>query len=370
MSRVQKTRKASPTSPTYISYITLLRPRREAAFSFRPLNMNLLTLTAACLLALTTAGTDLEDLAFREWKHKHGKKYSSPQEESRRLQIWLKNYISVLLHNIDAHQGLKSYRLGTNHLSDMPNEEFIKTHGFLSFANMTNIDQGTTFLKQKRQEGLPDTVDWRSRGCVTPVKNQGSCGSCWAFSSTGSLECQNFLKTGVLVSLSEQQLVDCSSSNGTRGCYGGWMQAAFQYIKINGGIDTEDSYPYEGVDGMCHYNHGNIGATCSGHIFVNPGDENDLQQAVALEGTVSVAIDASPISFQSYHSGVYNDPACSSTEVNHAVLVVGYGQENDQDYWLVKNSWGTEWGDGGYIKIARNQNNMCGISSYAIYPIV
>jgi len=224
-------------------------------------------------------------------------------------------------------------------------------------AFVTETEQGSS---------LPAEVDWRNEGWVTPVKNQGQCGSCWSFSATGALEGQNFNKTGVLVSLSEQNLIDCSTAN--YGCNGGDIDYAFQYVEGNGGIDTETAYPYTGQQGSCHYNAANSAAGCSGWVDLPSGDEDALQQAVATVGPISVAIDASSIMFQLYHSGIYQNPFCSSTNLDHAVLVVGYGTSNGQPYWLVKNSWGTSWGQQGYFMMARNDGNMCGIATSSSYP--
>lgn len=232
--------------------------------------------------------------------------------------------------------------------------------------------EGSTYIEPEglEDEHLPKTMDWRKKGAVTAVKNQGQCGSCWAFSTTGSLEGQHMRKTGKLVSLSEQNLVDCSESFGNNGCEGGLMDNAFKYIKANKGIDTEISYPYNGTDGTCHFKKTTVGATDSGYIDIPEGDEKKLKKAVATVGPVSVAIDASHESFQFYSEGIYDEPECSSEQLDHGVLVVGYGTKDGKDYWLVKNSWGTTWGDEGYIYMTRNQDNQCGIASSASYPLV
>ena len=200
--------------------------------------------------------------------------------------------------------------------------------------------------------------------------NKGQCGSCWAFSAVASLEGQHFKASGKLVSLSEQNLVDCSRKQGNQGCNGGLMDQAFTYIKVNKGIDTEVSYPYHAQDEKCRFKAANVGATETGFTDIDSGDENALATAIATVGPISVAIDASQDSFQFYTSGVYSDDSCSSTQLDHGVTAVGYGTQNGKDYYIVKNSWAETWGDKGYILMARNDNNMCGIATAASYPTV
>ncbi|XP_024917672.1 cathepsin L.1 [Cynoglossus semilaevis] len=334
--------------------------------------MRLLLVAAAVLAVASCASISLEDLEFHAWKLKFGRSYASPVEEAQRKLIWLNNRKLVLVHNMMADQGIKTYRLGMTYFADWENEEYkhLISRGCLGIFNSSITHRGSSFLRLAEPIDLPVSVDWRDKGYVTDVKDQKQCGSCWAFSTTGSLEGQNFRKTGKLVSLSEQQLVDCSGDYGNYGCGGGLMDNAFKYIKENGGIDTEESYPYEGEDGDCRYNPANIGATCTGYVDVKEGDEDALQEAVATIGPVSVAIDASHVSFQLYESGIYNEPECSSSELDHGVLAVGYDSEGGHDFWLVKNSWGLEWGDKGYIKMTRNRNNQCGIATAASYPLV
>jgi len=219
-------------------------------------------------------------------------------------------------------------------------------------------------------QSLPTSVDWRTKGVVTGVKDQGQCGSCWSFSTTGSVEGAWALNYS-LVSLSEQNLMDCSRRYGNLGCNGGLMDSAFKYIIANNGIDTEASYPYEeSTSYNCRYTTANRGATISSYQDVTSGSESALQNAVVYRGPVSVAIDASNTSFQLYKSGVYYEPKCSSTQLDHGVLTVGYGTGTSGDYWIVKNSWGTSWGQAGYIDMARNKNNNCGIATQASFPVV
>jgi cathepsin L len=303
------------------------------------------------------------------WKTSFNKQYSNVEESVRRA-IWESNLKIVQEHNLEADLGLHTYWLGMNAYADMTNAEFNRVmNGFNATRQASRNRQTFTFDPSLE---LPDTVDWRTKGYVTPVKDQGQCGSCWAFSTTGSLEGQHFAKTGELVSLSEQNLVDCSKKQGNMGCNGGLMDYAFTYIKENNGIDTEKSYPYQARDEKCRFKAADVGATDTGFVDVKAKDEAALQQAVATVGPISVAIDASHSSFQLYKRGVYNEPRCSQTQLDHGVLAVGYGADTTSgaDYWLVKNSWGTSWGDQGYIMMTRNKNNQCGIATASSYPTV
>jgi len=327
---------------------------------------------ALILLAVIAVGFALPidsdlDSEWDAFKAYHGKKYVASEDDLRRL-IWEENLKRVALHNLEASIGKHTYTLAMNEFADLSGEEFAKIV-LGSCLKPKRNGTGATFLKSDFIKN-PATVDWRDKNLVTPVKNQKQCGSCWAFSTTGSLEGQHSKKTKNLVSLSEQQLVDCSGRFGNFGCNGGLMDNAFKYIKANGGIDTEASYPYEARDGKCRYNPATIGATLVGFTDIPEGDEEALTQAIATVGPISVAIDASHFSFQLYHKGVYYEKRCSSTRLDHGVLAVGYGTEDGEDYYLVKNSWGSTWGQKGYINMARNKKNNCGIATSASYPLV
>jgi len=216
---------------------------------------------------------------------------------------------------------------------------------------------------------LPSSVDWVSRGAVTPVKDQGQCGSCWSFSTTGSLEGALKLATGQLTSLSEQQLVDCSKQNS--GCNGGLMDYAFAFEKT-ADVCTEASYPYTARDGSCHESGCTVGIPrggVTGYHDVTVNDENALMEAVAQQ-PVSIAIEADQYSFQSYTGGVLTK-SCGS-RLDHGVLLVGYGTDAGKDYWKVKNSWGASWGEQGYVRLERGLSGagQCGLKSAASYPLV
>nr|XP_033780385.1 cathepsin S [Geotrypetes seraphini] len=321
-----------------------------------------------CLMLASAATSWQIDPSFDEpwqkWKETHDKVYSDENEAMMRRSNWEKNLNFVTIHNLEQSLGKHSYEVEMNHLADMTSQEVISQLTGLRVPHRRNSRKVTRDVNSTGK--LPDSVDWREKGCVTEVKHQGSCGSCWAFSAAGALEGQMKLTTGNLVSLSPQNLVDCTTKYGNKGCNGGFMTSAFKYVIDNHGIDSESSYPYEAKDGMCRYNLAGNSTTCSKYIELKPTEEA-LQEALANVGPISVALDASRTSFFLYKSGVYDDTSCSQ-EVNHGVLAVGYGTLNGKDFWLLKNSWGTSFGDHGFVRIARNLGNLCGIGSYCSYP--
>lgn len=212
----------------------------------------------------------------------------------------------------------------------------------------------------------PGSIDWVAKGAVTPVKNQKHCGSCWAFSTTGSVEGAYYVASRKLVSLSEEELVQCDHS-GDKGCKGGSMDNSFEFIKNSGGICSESSYPYTsgaGTRGTCKKGC-SAAVTLAGFTDVPSGDEDELKKAVAQQ-PVSVAIEADQKAFQLYNGGVLDSAECGK-KLDHGVLLVGYGTDGGKDYWKVKNSWGAFWGEQGYVRIARGKN-MCGIANMASYP--
>jgi len=332
------------------------------------------------VLAVSPFETIIEE--WETWKLQHGKVYArnygdanggQSQEESFRMKIWMENKAKIEKHNRHFFKGVRSFSMKMNEFGDLLHHEFIGVmNGYRSRANVTDRPVGAKYLMPANTERVPENVDWRDHGAVTAVKNQGQCGSCWSFSTTGALEAMHHRATGKLVSLSEQNLIDCSRKYGNNGCNGGLMDYAFQYIKENGGIDTEKSYPYEGEDDKCRYNPAYRGATDIGFVDVEAGNEQALKSALATQGPCSVAIDASHESFQFYNKGVYREEECSPENLDHGVLAVGYGvdERSGEAYWLIKNSWGTSWGDEGYVRMARNEDNMCGVASAASYPLV
>ncbi|KAL4646759.1 cathepsin L-like [Arapaima gigas] len=322
------------------------------------------------LLALALAQSPKRlslDGEWESWKTTHRKEYNGPGEEDLRRTVWEKNMQLIEAHNREYELGMHSYELGMNHLGDMTAEEMAEKMMGLQVPLFR--DPNATFVPDSSMKRLPKFVDYRKLGYVTPVKSQGACGSCWAFSAAGALEGQLMKTQGKLISLSPQNLVDCVTENS--GCGGGYMTKAFEYVKENQGIESEEAYPYIGQEEQCAYSQAGWAASCRGYKEIKLGDEWALQVALAKVGPVSVAIDASLYSFQFYKRGVYYDRNCNKDDLNHALLAVGYGiSSKGKKYWIIKNSWGEEWGNKGYILMARNRNNFCGITNLASFPII
>ncbi|XP_076136159.1 cathepsin K-like [Alosa pseudoharengus] len=297
------------------------------------------------------------DAAWEDWKSTHQREYFILGEEAIRRSIWEKNMQLIEAHNQEYELGIHSYELGMNHLGDMTREEVVEK--MMGFRPDMQAESNNTFVPESGP--VPTSIDHRKNGRVTPVRQQGSCGSCWAFSAAGALEGQLKMKGKDLVDLSPQNLVDCVGQD--TGCNGGWMVYAFDYARRNG-IASEKAYPYTGRDERCAYSNSMKAFECTGFKEIH-GSETDLAAAVAQVGPVAVAVDAGQQTFHFYKRGVYYDPACNPRALNHAILAVGY----TQNAWIVKNSWGKDWGDQGYINIYRGYN-MCGIANMASFPVV
>ncbi|KAL7738276.1 hypothetical protein ACLKA6_006607 [Drosophila palustris] len=312
---------------------------------------------------------DVLESEWESFKTEYGKIYANEDEEQLRAQVFRDNKEMIDKHNENYLAGKETYEMGVNQFADLLPKEFESL--MLQGLNLTESNSLTDFTYTKPEDvEIPPAIDWRSKGAVTGVKNQGNCGSCWAFAAVGSLEGQHFVKTRQLISLSEQNLLDCSNrppyNNG--GCKGGDYVRAFRYVQDNGGIDTESSYPYKAVQQPCRFDKRYVGATVRGIVRIHPNSEAALAVASATKGPIAVAIYAGNLQF--YHNGVFNNPSCNKP-ANHAVTVVGYGHDNrGGDFWLVKNSWGSDWGEHGYVRMSRNRNNQCGIASHAFFPLV
>ncbi|XP_018576686.1 cathepsin L-like proteinase [Anoplophora glabripennis] len=323
--------------------------------------MRFLIILTSLVLAINAA-TDKE--LWLEFKKTHGKDYRNIREEQVRFSVFQQNLRSIEEHNEKYHKGEKSYYLGVTQYSDLSKEEFLSMLNYSRVAKPSEDKPGLSH--QVADVVVPTEVNWVTQGAVTEVKNQGNCGSCWAFSTTGALEGAYAIKYGTKVSLSEQNLMDCSIRYGNSGCNGGVMQFAYTYVR-DYGIEQEFDYPYSGYLGACRFSNSLSVLKVWQYMSIPAGDEIALQNAVATAGPVSVAVNADY--FQQYAGGIFSEPYCTG-DLNHGVLVVGYGEEYGSTYWLVKNSWGPSWGEGGYIKIAKNSGNECGIATDATYPIL
>lgn len=330
--------------------------------------------------------TQLHDVMFQSWATDHGKDYTTDSEKEYRMRIWLQNHIKIELHNNQVPE--PKFKLGHNDFSDMTHDEYAEynklgLHGNAAVGKVSAEEkinpqaESATFraLNDPMLE-LPKEVNWIDLGGVTPVKNQGACGSCWAFSTTGALEGAKFVRSGELVALSEQNLLDCDHKD--LGCRGGLMDNAFKFDEKTGGLCSEIDYPYTAKQGRkCNpMNCTDVpGSIVSTFYDVPHGCAKALQAAVAMQ-PISVAIQADQFVFQFYKTGVLTDDKCGkAAQIDHGVLVAGYGtdSETDEPYWLVKNSWGASWGENGYIRMSRNSENdygMCAILKAASFPEV
>lgn len=327
---------------------------------------------------------------FKSWSDFHSKAYESHDEKRNRLQIWLDNDERIQQHN--NKEPKPTFTLGHNAYSDMTNEEFaayFKLNSEFGEANkksfenrISDNDEHASFVADQRRAlleqdelTLPDYVNWVELGAVTDIKNQGVCGACWAFSTTGALEGAKFIKTGELVPLSEQHLLDCDHAD--LGCNGGLMDNAFKFDEKSGGLCSEEDYPYQARQNkVCMTNCTDVpGSSVKTFIDVPPKKHKALLSAIAMQ-PISVAIQANQFIFQFYKNGVITDDSCGERgDVDHGVLAVGYGTDLDtqEPYFLVKNSWGPTWGDEGYVKLGRSTKNewgMCSILKMSSFPIV
>ncbi|KAL3683868.1 hypothetical protein R1sor_001890 [Riccia sorocarpa] len=326
----------------------------------------------ACVAGLdfSKTGYDPKDLEsegtlkalYDSWATKHGRLHESPGAKETRYSIFKDNLEYIHEHNKKA----RDYVLGLNQFADLTHDEFKSQYAGTKLNRRREERRPFTYADVTL---VPDSIDWRSLGAVSEVKNQGSCGGCWAFSTTGAIEGINQIVTGELVSLSEQELIDCDTES-EQGCNGGIMDDAFDYVADNGGLHNESAYPYQEVQGTCMRDSldGPV-VTIHSAADVTRKNELNLQKAVANQ-PVSVAIEAGGKPFQFYSGGVFTGDC--GTELDHGVLAVGYGTDAGTDYWIVKNSWGPEWGESGFIRLERNidaKEGKCGITLGASYPV-
>ncbi|XP_070542637.1 pro-cathepsin H-like isoform X2 [Ptychodera flava] len=302
---------------------------------------------------------------FELWTQQYNKKYETVEEYRVRFEIWKKNLRMINKHNAGIH----SYTLAVNKFADMEFEEFQKKY-LLTAPQNCSATQGNHIFHWR---DIPKAFDWNkwTRKVVTDVKNQESCGSCWSFSTTGALESHTAIAYSTLISLSEQQLIDCAQAFNNHGCEGGLPSQAFEYIRYNNGLESEADYPYTAKDGKCKFDPSKTVAYVADVVNITLGDEKGILDAVYNHGPVSIAYDVAA-DFQFYKSGVYSSTECKTSpqHVNHAVLATGFNETvSGEKYWIVKNSWGADWGLHGYFWIKRGEN-MCGLADCASYPVV
>ncbi|KAL0907324.1 hypothetical protein M5K25_021725 [Dendrobium thyrsiflorum] len=343
--------------------------------------MKLLYLLSALLfLAATATAIDIveKDLEtedslwslYERWRSHHTVSRDL-DEKKKRFNVFKEN--ARYIHEFNNRKDVP-YKLSLNKFADLTNQEFRSTFASSRINHHRALRGsrrgGDSFMYESLDlHSLPSSVDWRQKGAVAPVKDQGQCGSCWAFSTVVAVEGINQIKTNNLVSLSEQELIDCDTEQNS-GCNGGLMDYAFEYIKKNGGIASEAAYPYAAEDGSCAVEKSAHVVSIDGHEDVPANDENSLLKAVANQ-PVSIAIEASGFGFQFYSEGVFTGRC--GTELDHGVAIVGYGKtQQGTKYWIVRNSWGEDWGEGGYIRMHRgisDRKGLCGLAMEPSYPI-
>ena len=317
------------------------------------------------VFALVASNADVDTIMFQQFQKfikKYHKRYASINEYLARFEVFKRNVMAAFTENA-------SYQTGITKFSDLTQQEFAKTYLNLNYDAMAVANFNPYVVQVKN--AAPDAWDWREKGYVSPVKDQGSCGSCWAFSTVGNLEGLYYKEKQTMVTLSEQMLVDCDTYDS--GCNGGLMENTFTWLKENGGIMTDTDYPYKGRKGTCQSDETKYvdmqitGYTKlgSGSSTWDPVDEDEIKEFLYETGPLAVALNANPL--QTYSSGILDKTSsqCPTSGMNHAVTMVGYGHDDsqDKDYWIVKNSWGKNWGEDGYFRIRRG-TGCCGINCY------
>merc|ERR1712153_202478 len=306
---------------------------------------------------------------FAQFQSEHSVSYLSEEHASNKFTVFKDNVDFINDHN-QNHADRLGYTVSMNQFADLTLNEFRRQYRGFNALNKL----GATKAEHLDESSTPSSIDWTSKGAVTAVKNQGSCGSCWAFSTTGAIEGRNYIANGNLVSLSEQELVSCASSYGNQGCNGGLMDDGFKFVEASG-LETESSYSYDGATATCSTSKGGTHngiapGVVTGFKDVTSNSESQLAAAVA-QGPVSVAIEADQSGFQFYKSGVFSGTC--GTALDHGVLAVGYGTDSGTAYWKVKNSWGSTWGQDGYIMMAKDissSSGQCGIASQPSCPTI
>ena len=323
----------------------------------------------ALLIALVACDIDVDAIMFQQFQRfikKYHKKYSSVNEFLARYEVFKRNTLTTFQEN-------NSYKTGITKFSHLTFQEFSKIYLNLNYDAMAVANFNPYIVKVSN--AAPDAFDWRDKGYVSPVKDQGSCGSCWAFSTVANLEGQYYKGKGKMVTLSEQMLVDCDTYDSA--CNGGLMENTFTWLKENGGIMTDADYPYAGYKQTCKSDPSKyVDMTITGYKKLgsssstwDPVDEDEIKEFLYETGPLAVALNANPL--QTYTGGILDKTSsqCPISGMNHAVTMVGYGSESGKDYWIIKNSWGKSWGEDGYFRIRRG-TGCCGINCYITTGLV
>jgi cathepsin L len=307
------------------------------------------------------------------------KTYNSPAEESLRRNVFMQNFKLIVNHNLKFRQGTTTFEMGINQFADRRFDEFLSIFIGNETITMDSSELDSQQFKPLEVYGVthdvdmpvPPSFDWRVKGAVTRVKNQLTCGACYAMAAIGAIESQNFIVKGKLKSLSEQEIVDCGQSFLTLGCMGGVDYKVFDYIKANQGISTDRDYPFKGKAGECQKIGKKASINLEGYGIVSSRENLEIvKRALISKGPLMISLDFNHESFMRYSRGVYYDDDCSNVNMEHSALLVGYGSDKGEDFWIVKNSFGESWGEKGFIRMAMSRGGNCGVSSYPIFPII
>jgi len=313
------------------------------------------SIAAIALIGAASAATEMES-SFMAYITQFNKSYTTYEEFEHRFAQFVRNQSNIVSHNASD----STFTLGLNQFSDWTEAEY---SAILTYQPMAESEMVYAEI-EINDNAVANSVDWRTSGAVQAIKDQGQCGSCWAFSAVSAMESAHKIQSGSLLSFAEQQLVDCSTTS--FGCNGGNAGLAFRYYGTHGAM-AESSYKYTAKNGTCQYSDNNTGVKASGHTNVLGSNVTQMKNALAQK-PLSVAIEADQSVFQSYKSGIFNSTACG-TSLDHATNVVGWGSENGTEYWIMRNSWGTTWGDKGYMRLAIVEGNgICGIQMQPLFP--
>lgn len=334
--------------------------------------MKSLVFVAAVIGATTAAGLQavetgpLDSYSFEDYATAFGKTYATPAERESREAIFARNLAVIKAHNANPD---KLFVMAVNHMADMTDEEFraVSTgHTPVSRRGLAPYLRGVSTIAEapKKHTSIAAALDWRNHSVVTPVKNQGGCGSCWAFASVANMESHYAIKTGELHELSTQQVTSCTENprecGGTGGCQGATNELGYEYAIRANGLVLERDYPYTGTDGRCEVPYAFRKAHFSSYVRVEPNSQEAVLEALQT-GPLTISVWATPMQF--YSRGIFSGCDYSKNmAINHAVQLVGYGTEAGKDYWIVRNSWGANWGEKGYIRLLREKEPKCGLN--------